>query len=308
MNGRAVVNESLISDRACGLSLAESFCISEAALVVADRVTEITTLPQVAKRIMEIASDPEAGPRELTEALETDPALSARVLRLVNSSAFGLAHRITNLQRAVAYLGVRQIRNLAWTAFVADLFRSPETFGRYQRTELWNHSMAVALLAKMIAMRQERTDFEDVFLAGLLHDFGIILIDQYDHKRFREMISNLKSGSTLESFESAFLGYTHCELGAAVGERWLLPANCLAAIRWHHHPDPPVEDPGLVYCVALANFLVTQRGMTSVGWPLVRPPVEAVKFFGLTRADVEALLADFSEELIREAGLFVLDP
>jgi hypothetical protein len=68
-----------------------------------------------------------------------------------------------------------------------------------------------------------------------------------------------------------------------------------------------VEDQGLVFSVALANFLVTQKGMSSVGWQLVRPPVEAVKFLGLTRADVEALLADFSEELIREAGLFVLD-
>jgi len=291
----------------CGLSVAKDFSLSEAALVVADRVTEVTTLPQVARRIMQIAADPEAGPRELKEALDTDPALSARVLRLVNSSAYGLAHRITNLQRAVAYLGVRQIRNLAWTAFVADLFRSPETIGCYRRSELWNHCVAVGLLAKMVAMRQGRTDFEDVFLAGLLHDWGIILMDQYDHKRFREMVSNLKPGNTLESFESAYFGYTHCELGTAVGERWLLPPNCLAAIRWHHHPDPPVEDQGLVFSVALANFLVTQKGMSSVGWQLVRPPVEAVKFLGLTRADVEALLADFSEELIREAGLFVLD-
>jgi HD-like signal output (HDOD) protein len=291
----------------CGLSVAENFSLSEAALVIANRVAEITTLPQVARRIMEITSDPEASSSELKEALEGDPALSARVLRLVNSSAVGLAHRIANLQRAVAYLGFRQIRNLAWTAFVADLFRNQEAIGRYRRSELWNHSIAVAILAKMIAMRHGRTDFEDVFLGGLLHDFGIILMDQYDHKRFRELVSHLRAGSTLETFERAYLGYTHCELGTAVGERWLLPVNCLEAIRWHHHSDPPVADKGLVFCVALANFLVTQKGMPSVGWQLVQPPVEAVKFFGLTRTDVEALLADFSEELVQQAGLFVLE-
>jgi putative nucleotidyltransferase with HDIG domain len=285
-----------------------AYDISDAARVIASRVTEITTLPQVAQRVLQIAADPHAGIAELRQAMEADPALGARVMRLANSSAVGSAHRITNLQLALAYLGVRQVRNLAWTTFVCDFFRKPCQIGPYRRSQLWNHSVAVGLLARMIALRVGRKDFEDVFLAGLLHDLGMVLIDQYDHDRFRRMIQGLTAGNLLEVMEKVFLGYTHSELGAAVGAEWHLPPVCLATLRWHHHPQPPVEEyREAIYCVALANYLASVRGITSVGLNLVRPPTEAVEHFALSRPDIEALLLDFGEELIRQAGLFVLD-
>ncbi|MCS7239095.1 MAG: HDOD domain-containing protein [Thermoguttaceae bacterium] len=284
------------------------FRISDTAWAVSQRVGEMSTLPQVVRRILQVAGDERAGAQELKEAVEGDPALTARVIRLVNSAATGLANRITNLQMAVAYLGVRQIRNLAWTAFVSELFRSGEAFGHYRRSQLWNHCVAVGILARMIAVREGRTDFEDFFLAGLLHDVGIVLADQYDHERFRKMILELPERTALENWEQAYLGYTHAELGAAVGIEWHFPPSALAAIRWHHSTGCPLaEYEFFVHTVALANYLVTLKGTPSVGKAVVRAPVEAVQALNLTRPEVEALLEDFRDEMIRQVGLFVLD-
>ena len=105
-----------------GQLLSYAKAADEAAETVARRIEEISTLPQVAMHVMQIAADETSGAADLTEAMESDTALSARVLRCVNSSAYGVRRKITNLQQAIAYLGMKQIRNLAVTASVSELF------------------------------------------------------------------------------------------------------------------------------------------------------------------------------------------
>ncbi len=95
------------------------------------RISEIGSLPQVALRVMEVANDPNSTAADLKAVMEIDPALSARVLRCVNSSAYGTRVRITNLQHAIAFLGIKQIRNLAMTAGVAKMFDSAVQVGAY---------------------------------------------------------------------------------------------------------------------------------------------------------------------------------
>ena len=103
---------------------------------VIERIEEISSLPQVALRVMEVANDPSSGAADLKEAMEGDTALSARVLRCVNSSAYALRSQITNLQQAIAYLGTKQIRNLAMMITVSDLFKDNDTIGSYRRSDL----------------------------------------------------------------------------------------------------------------------------------------------------------------------------
>ena len=204
---------------------------------VARRVHEISTLPQVALRVVEIANSPDSGASELNQAMESDPALTARVLRYVNSSAIGVRDRITNLQYAIAYLGVKQIRNLAMTAAVSDLFKADEGVGRHQRKGLWRHLISVGICTRMLGLQLSMPDFEDLFLAGLLHDIGIILEDQYTHKQFEEMMKAAAEGTQLAWLEREFLGFDHTVLGEKVGDAWGFPPAVRAAIRHHHDSD-----------------------------------------------------------------------
>jgi len=271
------------------------------------RISEIGSLPQVALRVMEVANDPNSTAADLKAVMEVDPALSARVLRCVNSSAYGTRVRITNLQHAIAFLGVKQIRNLAMTAGVAKMFDAAEQIGAYQRRSLWKHMVAVGICARMIAMRLRFQEFEDVFVAGLLHDIGIVLEDQHVHALFEKAMLDPAPDEPLSSIEQKHLGFDHCTLGKAVGSDWKFPSVVIESVAHHHDSSKATEaHRAVVRFVEVANSIVSLRGMTSVGVQRVRFPKEVFLEMGLTKDDVLVLAADLDREMAGNASLFEL--
>ncbi len=274
---------------------------------VAGRIDEISTLPQVAFRVMEVANDPNSGAADLKEVMEGDAALSARVLRCVNSSAYATRTKITNLQQAIAYLGLKQIRNMAMTASVSELFKKEERIGPYRRSELWRHLVSVGICARLIALRRKLRDFEDAFLSGLLHDVGIVLEDQHVHAAFCRMIESLDEQQTLGAMEQKMLGFDHTQLGEQVAKAWNFPESIVASIRYHHASvSYRGEAIDIVRCVEVANLLCTLTGAPSVGMKLVRISQPALTGLSLTRDDIVVLSTDLKEELARNASLFAM--
>jgi len=273
--------------------------------LMVQQIDEISTLPDVALRVIEVTNDPDAGAHELKVAIEADVSLSARVLRMVNSSAYGLRTPVTNLQMAVAYLGFRQIRNLALTACISDVFKDDCLIGSYRRKTLWRHMVSVGICARMVAVRREITQFEDVFLAGLMHDIGILIEDQYCHNRFCQMMESLDRTQSLEANERQRLGFAHTDLGAAVAQAWRFPELVVETVRHHHSSiNYAGEYIDTIRCVEVANMLCTFKGIPSVGVNLLRPAVTAVNALRLSKPDLEALLTDLDEELRRCHELF----
>jgi putative nucleotidyltransferase with HDIG domain len=272
---------------------------------VVRRIHEISTLPHVALQVVEIANSPKSGASELKEAMESDPALTARVLRYVNSSAIGARDRITNLQYAIAYLGVKQIRNLAMTAAVSDLFKADEGSGCYQRSGLWRHLVSVGICTRLLGLQLSFPDFEDLFLAGLLHDIGIILEDQYVHKRFEEMMNTVSEGAPLAKFERDSLGFDHTQLGESVAEAWGFPPAVRAAIRHHHDSERYTKDFVMaVRCVDVANMICTAKGITSIGLKCVSLSPSAIQGLSLTRDDIQVLAKRLDDEIANNSALF----
>lgn len=264
----------------------------------------MSSLPDVALRVMEIAQDPRSGAAELKQVMETDPSLCARVLKCVNSSAYALRMPINNLQHAIAYLGVQQIRNLAMSAAVSELFKGQETMGGYSRAGLWRHLVAVGLCAKMIAMRCRMPNFEDMFLAGLLHDIGIVLEDEYVHESFCDVIQSLSPGHPLSNLERDILGFDHRELGELVAKQWRFPEAVVATIRYHHDssqsPDATLP---VVRCVEVANVICTLKGISSVGPNLVAFCAETIGVLGFTKDDIVVLSGDLDRQLESSASI-----
>lgn len=271
------------------------------------RIHEISTLPHVALRVMEVAENPSAGAKDLKEVMEADPALSARVLRAVNSSAYALRQKVTSLQRAIAYLGIKQIRNMAMTAGVSGLFKKGAAVGRYDRTRLWKHLVGVGLCARLIAMRCRFEDFEDMFVAGLLHDVGIILEDQYIHNRFQQVVQSLEEGIALNEVERAQLGFDHNTLGESVARNWKFPEVLTVAIRHHHASSyAPAEMRRAVQCVEVANSICSLKGITSVGMNLVSFPKAAIEALGLSKNDFLVLAEDLDREIEKSGNLLTI--
>lgn len=272
---------------------------------VVRRVHDIATLPHVALRVMEIANDPNSGATDLKAAMENDPALSARVLKCVNSSAYGIRGQMTNLQHAIAYLGVRQVRNLAMTAAVAKLFVGEAQIGSYQRTALWRHLVAVGIGARLIALRLSFADFEDIFLAGLLHDLGIIVEDQHVPQGFAQVMQALDDGKTLAEVERTYLGFDHTSLGDALAQNWKFPEPVRAAVRYHHvTANCPEEHLHVVRCVELANLLCTAKGISSVGRKLVTFSRQTLEALSFGSDDLVVLSEGLDQELADNANLF----
>ena len=265
---------------------------------------EISTLPHVAIRILQIANDESSGAADLKAAMEGDTALSARVLRYVNSSACAVQQKVANLQQAIAYLGMKQIRNLAVTSSVSDLFKEDNMIGPYRRGELWRHLVSVGICSRMIAKRLGFANPEDLFLAGLLHDIGIILEDQLAHDGFYKVVTSLREGKPLAASEREILGFDHTVLGAKVGESWGFPDLVNAVIHYHHMSvNYRGKDIDAIRCVELANYICTEKGISSVGLKLVRCSRPALTAMMLTEKDVTSLSAELDKELSANAGL-----
>ncbi|MBZ0266926.1 HDOD domain-containing protein [bacterium] len=265
----------------------------------------VSSLPTVALQVMNIAADPESGASDLKAAIEADPALTTRVLKCVNSAAYGLRTQIENLNQAVSYLGFNQIRDLAVTATVSRLFQHGDRIHTYDRTTLWQHLIAVGVAARMIAARARVKGFEDAFLSGVLHDLGIILFDQNEHTLFRQVMASMNSSKTLVEFERRFVPWDHAELGAAVAEGWRLPPATLAAIRYHHAPEEySGRHEQVLHCVAVANLICSMKDYTSVGMNLVGLSHASLSSLGLDKSDLKVLAEDLDAEFRASQHLF----
>ncbi len=228
-------------------------------------ITEVSSLPTVALRIIEVADDPSTDATDLLEVIQGDAALAARVMRTANSSYFG-SHEAVDLPRAVTLLGFQEVRNLAFSAHLAGLFRETSGYKSYDRHNLWNHLVGVGAVARHLARVSGKVAPQEAYLAGLLHDLGLILIDQYLHKPFCRVIDTLTEETPVCEVEAEVLGFDHTVFGQFVGQKWRLGDPVTAALRYHHAPgdcDGPHRE--MVYVVALANLFCHIKGRTSLG-------------------------------------------
>lgn len=265
----------------------------------AARIRDVSSLPHVVLQIMDVVNAPDSSASDLKNAVEMDPSLTARLLRTVNSAAYRARTEIRTVHHAIAYLGFTVVRNVALASTVADIFRDEKKIGSYSRQALWRHLVSVGVASRMIAARTGLQDFEDAFLAGLLHDFGIILLDQNCHSQFVATIESLAPDDTLCRAEMRSFGFTHAELAGAVAHKWNLPSTVLAAIL-HHHDAQRCSDHNkrIVEVVELANFICASKGVPSVDAATVEPPsAETLDSLSINREDYRVLWEDLDEEL-----------
>ena len=264
------------------------------------QIGDVSSLPAVALEIMELADDPKTGAEDLLDAVRGDPALSMRLMRTVNSAYYGLQEKVADLKQAITLLGFTEVRNLAMTAYLARLFRDTESHGVYSRRELWNHMVGTAMVARLTAETCGHVKPQEAYLAGLLHDVGLILIDQYLHKPFCRVIDTLREDVPVCDAEMRILGFDHATLGAYVASQWNLPKNLVATIGYHHCPmQYEGEHRALVSVVSLANFFCHMKDLPSLGVRNVSmPPVELFVELGLQRPHITMIAEQLGDVLL----------
>ncbi len=261
-----------------------------------DRIGQLSTLPSVAGRVLEVADDEDANIGDLLRVIESDPPLALRVLRTVNSSYYGLPNRVADLNSAISLLGFREVRNLALTVYVARLFKEPGEYHTFTREGLWRHMVAVGTTARLISRVCNRAVPDEAYLAGLLHDVGLILIDQFMRRQFMTILDGLDENVDTCDREKEILTFNHADLGAFVARQSGFPERVAVAIEYHHRPsDYSGEHADLVNVVAVANYLASRKGICSMGIHNVAAPAnEVYEGLGLQASE----LAEIWEELL----------
>jgi putative nucleotidyltransferase with HDIG domain len=224
---------------------------------IVDSIDDIAALPDVTMRIIQAADDPNSNAFQLLKVVSHDPALVAKILKLVNSSFYGLPNKIASLDRAISLLGMGGIRNLAIASSVSGMFRGGELCAGFGPRDLWTHSIAVAVVARELAKKLRLPIVDEAFLVGMLHDLGLIVIHQKLPKELRAICEQSQQQERgFCDIEREMIGFDHQDLGTALATRWKFPASVVNAIAFHHHPaDAPEEYRSAASLICIADTL-----------------------------------------------------
>ena len=223
-------------------------------------IDALPPLPAVAIRVMEVAQNPRSSASDLALVVSSDPGLSGRLLRVVNSATYRRSREITSVQEALVTLGFVQARNMAISGAIAGAY-APDALNALFRIEIfWRHSIAVAFKAAEFAGKSRRLDVPSAFTAGILHNMGRLAMYYSDAAGLDQAIAvAMGRGVPLESLESELLNTEHSEVGGLLARHWKLPADIQDAIARHHAAAP--DEVTLAGMVGAGDRFVTGNGL-----------------------------------------------
>lgn len=199
--------------------------------------SELASIGTVVCKIIKITNNDDATAIELKRVVESDPPLSAKLLRRANSAQHGLSRNITSIQEAIFYMGFNVVKEMAINLKMSDAFKDKKVTNGYSRSELWKHSLGVAICAKNIYRKEYSEKGDAIYAIGLLHDLGIIVEEQYAADRFFEITSKtIDENISLVEAEKELQGFDHCHVAHELFRSWKLPKDIVAVIEHLHHP------------------------------------------------------------------------
>jgi len=280
----------------------------EQILGVLSRTRDILALPNVVHEILEVTSGKNSSASDLTNIIESDPALTSKILAVANSAYYGFVKKISSISHAVVILGFREIQNIALSMSVLQLF---DRKGTVFNEQLWRHSFAVGVGTRMVAGHLGLKLDGKYFVAGLLHDVGKIFLSQYLPDMFGRVLSILEMQDntyTYHSLEEWIFGLSHSDIGGRLLSSWLFPPEIVNAVSHHHQPSMSEHEPVFSACVHIADLLCSIKGITPLNDQFFLTldadilPVVAGYREGFGSEDMHRLLAQLDTEIERQSS------
>lgn len=226
------------------------------------RLSALPAMPAIAQKLLTLALDTDEGEAQLLRLIEQDPLIAAKIIGLANSPLFGSSRKVNSVSDASMLLGLTRVKSVAiGIATMSAVTKFPGGF--LKANDLWQHSMAIALVMRTIAKAMParvRPLDDQIFLAGLLHDIGYMALSFLDTPASDALHIALQANPErpVAEIEMELIGMTHGEIGARLARHWDLPEEIIAVMRFHHNPDDEEAMPGqpLVSLVAYAERLL----------------------------------------------------
>lgn len=200
-------------------------------------LNQLPVIPTVLQEVIDSFNNPDLDSAELADKISKDQGLTAKVLKVANSSFYGLPRQVSSMREAVVVLGFNNIRSLVLSAGLLKAFPNAQSGSLFDRRAYWKRSFEVGVYAKALA-RHLRQDQEMAYMAGVFHDLGLLALDICLPEQFGAVLQQAGGNSTdLLAIEQTMLGFDHAMIGAEVSRRWNFPAPIEHAIRYCHFPE-----------------------------------------------------------------------
>lgn len=229
-------------------------------------IDNLVSLPGVGVRVNEMVNDPSCVAAEIGKVISQDPALAARLLRMANSPAYGLSTQVNTVARAISIIGTNRIRDLVLATSTISAFEGiPNEL--VSMDDFWSHSLYCGAAARLLAEQRGMKHAETVFLAGLLHDIGQLVIFRKQPQAAKQALLLSIEGQdelALHKAEQEIFGFDHAQVGAALLRHWHFPDLLVECVEHHHAPEQARHYPMETALVHIANSIATLAEIDSV--------------------------------------------
>jgi len=257
-------------------------------------VEKMPAFPKSVQRVVQLTSDINAPAKEIVRVIESDPVMTVKILKVINSAFYGLPQKITSIQRAVVHMGLNTIKNLALSVAAMGVLK-PNNDADFNTQDFLLHSLTTASICRLLAekLNVKPSECSDFFVAGLLHDFGKIVFAEFDPSNFKLALEHsLEKNIPLHEAEIEYMGINHAQVGKILAEKWELDPTLIDAIEHHHDHD---NKSLLTNCIATANEISKKLQFGFSGNPIINEsPDQIIPRFQLTLDDLILSLGDLS--------------
>ncbi|MDD3051160.1 MAG: HDOD domain-containing protein [Candidatus Cloacimonetes bacterium] len=237
--------------------------LSEEKLKIIKKIIELANSSSIASikntviQLISLINNPDSSALDLRNILELDPPLTAQVLRRANSALYAPPRKINDIREAIIWIGFEQVKEIALSQKIFEFFKMEGVEEGFSGEAMWKHSIATALFAKYIYRREFRLPGINVYTAGLLHDIGIVIENQFLPEEFSKLIKkSVETKQCLYYAEDMVLGFNHTIVGFKLAENWNFPTDLCHAIAFHHTPDNrTINDTKMVSTIFIADRL-----------------------------------------------------
>lgn len=268
---------------------------------ILSQVNTLKPLPANLTRALKLMDEPDIAIKEIASAISMDQALTAQILKLANSAYYGFVHPASTLHEAIARLGFRRTKTVLFTVSYSSSMGQSIKGYNLGRGVLWQHSVAVAMVAQQLAERIAYPRPEEAYVAGLLHDIGKLILEQYYRVNWQELLALGETQQLmLYEAEQSLFQVNHAQVGGALAQKWNLPDCLVEAITFHHLPDQAAEVPELAAVIHLSDLICLRLGIGLTHDTFMpQPNASALRRLSLTQIDLDALVNQYTGLLDR---------
>lgn len=259
---------------------------------ILNSISDLPPFPVVIQRALQLIDDPKTSAQDVVDVIQYDQSITANVLKLCNSAYFGLRRKVHSLREALVMIGFNPLMEIIMSRESVSLFSGSCKGYDLEQGDLWRHSVACALLSRIIAKRINREANPTHFTAALLHDIGKMILSRFVSDSFKEIQCLTKEGrlSFIEA-EREVLGMDHAQLGGKIVAQWKFPEIIISAVRYHHTPLSATENQEIVQLIYLCDLVSMLTGLGGGADGLSYHACEEVmKRFQLEEEDIERFI------------------